>query len=75
MSPEARLRGAAARPGRAGHAPRRPRQPYAGTVSEHAAPDLPARETVLLAAFEGWNDAGSAATAALEHLHDVWGAE
>jgi proteasome assembly chaperone (PAC2) family protein len=44
-------------------------------VSEHAAPDLPARETVLLAAFEGWNDAGSAATAALEHLHDVWGAE
>ena len=44
-------------------------------MSEHAAPDLPARETVLLAAFEGWNDAGSAATAALEHLHDVWGAE
>ncbi|WP_029287509.1 PAC2 family protein [Cellulomonas sp. HZM] len=30
---------------------------------------------VLLAAFEGWNDAGSAATQALEHLHDVWGAE
>ncbi|TFH74463.1 PAC2 family protein [Cellulomonas sp. HD19AZ1] len=44
-------------------------------MSEHAAPDLPARETVLLAAFEGWNDAGSAATAALEHLYDVWGAE
>jgi len=32
-------------------------------------------ETVLLAAFEGWNDAGSAATQSLEHLHDVWGAE
>jgi proteasome assembly chaperone (PAC2) family protein len=28
----------------------------------------------MLAAFEGWNDAGGAATAALEHLHDVWGA-
>ncbi|GAA3823433.1 PAC2 family protein [Cellulomonas soli] len=35
----------------------------------------PAAETVLLAAFEGWNDAGGAATAALEHLHEVWGAE
>ncbi len=44
-------------------------------MSEHAPADLPARDTVLLAAFEGWNDAGSAATAALEHLHDVWGAE
>lgn len=31
-------------------------------------------ETVLLAAFEGWNDAGSAASAALAHLVDVWGA-
>jgi predicted ATP-grasp superfamily ATP-dependent carboligase len=31
--------------------------------------------TVLLAAFEGWNDAGSAASQALAHLHDVWGAE
>lgn len=29
---------------------------------------------VLLAAFEGWNDAGGAATAAIEHLQDVWGA-
>ena len=36
---------------------------------------LPGRETVLLAAFEGWNDAGSAASQALEHLHEVWGAE
>ena len=33
-----------------------------------------ARNTVLLAAFEGWNDAGSAATAALEHLGEVWDA-
>ncbi|MGC5166111.1 PAC2 family protein [Luteimicrobium sp. DT211] len=29
---------------------------------------------VLLAAFEGWNDAGGAATAAIEHLQEVWGA-
>jgi proteasome assembly chaperone (PAC2) family protein len=37
--------------------------------------DLPPKETILLAAFEGWNDAGSAASQALEHLHEVWGAE
>ncbi|MGN8246262.1 PAC2 family protein [Cellulomonas soli] len=39
------------------------------------ASETPAAETVLLASFEGWNDAGGAATAALEHLHEVWGAE
>ncbi|GAB3166402.1 filament polymerization regulator ParJ [Myceligenerans halotolerans] len=33
------------------------------------------RRTVLLAAFEGWNDAGGAATSALTHLCEVWGAE
>jgi proteasome assembly chaperone (PAC2) family protein len=33
------------------------------------------RGPVMLAAFEGWNDAGSAATQALVHLHDLWGAE
>ena len=44
-------------------------------MSETTPADLPARETVLLAAFEGWNDAGSAATQALEHLHEVWDAE
>ncbi|QCB93451.1 PAC2 family protein [Cellulomonas shaoxiangyii] len=44
-------------------------------MTEPTAADLPARETVLLAAFEGWNDAGGAATAALEHLHDAWDAE
>ena len=32
-------------------------------------------EPLVIAAFEGWNDAGSAATSALHHLHDVWGAE
>jgi proteasome assembly chaperone (PAC2) family protein len=33
------------------------------------------RRPVLLAAFEGWNDAGSAATTALEMLGDLWEAE
>ena len=27
------------------------------------------------AAFEGWNDAGDAATAVVEHLSELWGAE
>jgi len=44
-------------------------------MSETTGGELPADETVLLAAFEGWNDAGSAATHALEHLHDAWGAD
>lgn len=29
---------------------------------------------VLIAAFEGWNDAGNAATDALEHLEQIWSA-
>ena len=33
------------------------------------------RGPVMLAAFEGWNDAGSAASQALAHLHEVWGGE
>jgi predicted ATP-grasp superfamily ATP-dependent carboligase len=33
------------------------------------------RDPIMIAAFEGWNDAGEAATAAIEHLSDVWGAE
>ncbi|MCU1433094.1 MAG: hypothetical protein JWP95_2199 [Actinotalea sp.] len=35
----------------------------------------PLRGPVVLAAFEGWNDAGGAATQALVHLHEVWNAE
>ncbi|MEZ5142455.1 MAG: PAC2 family protein [Acidimicrobiales bacterium] len=31
------------------------------------------RHPVLIAAFEGWNDAGNAATTALEHLEEHWG--
>lgn len=35
----------------------------------------PLRDPVVVAAFEGWNDAGEAATAAIAHLIEVWGAE
>lgn len=35
---------------------------------------LSLRRPVLVAAFEGWNDAGDAATGALDHLHEVWAA-
>jgi proteasome assembly chaperone (PAC2) family protein len=31
-------------------------------------------DPLLIAAFEGWNDAGDAATAAVEHLEEVWAA-
>jgi proteasome assembly chaperone (PAC2) family protein len=31
-------------------------------------------DPVLIAAFEGWNDAGEAATAGIEHLEREWGA-
>ena len=34
----------------------------------------PLRNAVLIAAFEGWNDAGDAATAAVEHLEIAWSA-
>ncbi len=36
---------------------------------------LPLRGPVVIAAFEGWNDAGDAATIALRHLEDEWEAE
>jgi proteasome assembly chaperone (PAC2) family protein len=43
-------------------------------VSEQ--PSLPSlRDPVMIAAFEGWNDAGEAASGAIEHLEDVWGAQ
>ena len=35
----------------------------------------PLRAPVMVAAFEGWNDAGDAATGAVEHLGEVWDAE
>jgi hypothetical protein len=33
------------------------------------------RDAVVVAAFEGWNDAGDAASDALEHLDAIWEAE
>ncbi len=33
------------------------------------------RDPIALAAFEGWNDAGDAATGVIEHLKRVWGAQ
>lgn len=33
------------------------------------------RDPILIAAFEGWNDAGEAASSAVEHLSEVWQAE
>ncbi len=33
------------------------------------------RHPYLVAAFDGWNDAGEAASTAVRHLGDVWGAE
>ncbi len=38
-----------------------------------SAPEL--RRPVVLAAFEGWNDAAEAASGALAHLHEVWDAQ
>lgn len=32
------------------------------------------RDPIVVAAFEGWNDAGDAASAALEHLDETWNA-
>ena len=38
--------------------------------------DLPELENaVMIAAFEGWNDAGEAASAVIEHLVETWDAE
>jgi predicted ATP-grasp superfamily ATP-dependent carboligase len=34
----------------------------------------PLRRPVLIVAFEGWNDAGDAASDAVDHLADAWGA-
>ena len=43
--------------------------------SEHDEQPLALAEPVMLAAFEGWNDAGEAASGALDHLRRAWGAE
>lgn len=33
------------------------------------------RKPILIAAFEGWNDAAEAATSAIEHLQEIWDAK
>src|SRR3712207_7805035 len=41
-----------------------------------SAEDLPElTDPVVVAAFEGWNDAGDAATGAVEHLELIWDAK
>jgi proteasome assembly chaperone (PAC2) family protein len=45
------------------------------TLPPRPDPSLRLRRPVLLAAFEGWNDAGDAATSAIEHLEAEWSAE
>ncbi len=42
-------------------------------MSQESVPQL--RDPVVLAAFEGWNDAAEAASGAIAHLHDVWDAQ
>ncbi len=42
-------------------------------MTQAEAPQL--RDPVVLAAFEGWNDAAEAASGAVAHLHDVWDAQ
>jgi len=44
------------------------------TLPERPAEDVVLRRPVLLAAFEGWNDAGDAATSVIEHLSKEWAA-
>lgn len=41
-----------------------------GDVPEGELPELV--DPVLIAAFEGWNDAGDAASGAVDHLEEVW---
>lgn len=42
-------------------------------IEFEALPEL--EDPVLVAAFEGWNDAGDAASDAIDHLREAWGAE
>lgn len=43
------------------------------SLSYHSRPSL--RKPILIAAFEGWNDAAEAATSAVDYLSRSWGAE
>src|ERR1700761_7909862 len=48
-----------------------PCRAYAGLVTN--LPKL--QDAIIVAAFEGWNDAGDAASDALEHLDAIWEAD
>ena len=51
-------------------------RPYPDSVSPPDGSALPElHNTVIVAAFEGWNDAGDAASDALEHLDAIWEAD
>lgn len=50
-----------------------PEQP-ADPTTDDTTDDLVLRNPVVIAAFEGWNDAGESASQAVAHLHDVWDA-
>ncbi|PFG33321.1 PAC2 family protein [Sanguibacter antarcticus] len=43
--------------------------------SQSSTPGADDQDAIMLAAFEGWNDAGSAASSALLHLSDLWDAD
>jgi len=38
-------------------------------------PTEPERESIMIVAFEGWNDAGNAASHAVDHLARIWNAQ
>lgn len=44
-------------------------------MEDPAEPTIAPHESIMIAAFEGWNDAGAAASSALDHLSEVWGAQ
>ena len=57
-----------------------PRPRSGSTLNVVTSPDVSAslpelQNTIVVAAFEGWNDAGDAASDALEHLDAIWEAD
>ena len=49
---------------------------FAVDSSDRLEGDIPVlRDPILVAAFEGWNDAGDAASGAVEHLELIWDAQ
>lgn len=53
-----------------------PDEPTAFAQADESFEELPVlRDPILVAAFEGWNDAGDAASGAVEHLELMWDAQ